>query len=192
MPHTLILVAGYAGSGKTRVGNDIARQLPACYLDKDTLGTPFVERLLVALEQPPGDRDSPIYRAEIRPLEYEALTATGIEAAALGADVVLSAPFLVQLVDEQWVEQLVTQAAEAKVQLRVVWVSSDHATLQRRMSERGSVRDRVKLADWDAYAANVDVSLDQQFAVESWRFDNSERADYAAEMTRLLAHLRNV
>ena len=190
MPHALILVAGYAGSGKTRVGNDIARQLPACYLDKDTLGTPFVERLLVVLRQPPGDRDSPIYRAEIRPLEYVALTATGLEAAALGSDVVLSAPFLVQLVDQQWVADLQQQARDSKVKLQVVWVGSDHATLRRRMSQRGSVRDLAKLADWEAYIANVDVALDQQFAIDSWRCDNSEQADYSAELARLLAHLR--
>ena len=191
MPHSLILVAGYAGSGKTRVGNDIARQLPACYLDKDTLGTPFVERLLVALQQPPGDRDSPIYRAEIRPLEYEALVATGVEAAALGSDIVLSAPFLVQLVDQHWVADLKQQARDSNVKLQVVWVASDHTTLRRRMSERGSVRDRAKLADWEAYAANVNVLLDQQFAIESWRFDNSEQAEYSTELSRLLAHLRS-
>ena len=191
MPQTLILVAGYAGSGKTRVGYDLARQLPACYLDKDTLGAPFVERLLAALDQPPGDRDGVLYREEIRPLEYQSLTATGLEAAALGADVVLSAPFLVQLIDRAWVSQLKTQAGDCNVQLKVVWVASDPGTLRRRMSERGSVRDRAKLANWDVYAASVTEGLNHQFAIESWRFENTQEGDYATEMSNLLAHLRS-
>src|SRR3954454_20943791 len=123
MAHRMILVAGYAGSGKTRVGKDIARRLRGCFLDKDTISGPFVEQLLVELGQPEGDRDGDVYRKVIRPLEYESLLAAGLEAASLGADVILSAPFLVQLTNPEWTTQLISQADEYGVQVRVVWVA---------------------------------------------------------------------
>lgn len=190
MASTLILVAGYAGSGKTRVGQDVARRLPACYLDKDTLAGPFVERLLAALNLPAGDRDSPAYQREIRPLEYEALLAAGLEAAALGADVVLSAPFLAQLTDNAWASWLSEQALERNVQLRTVWVACDPDTLRQRMVERGSPRDCAKLADWTAYAAALDQRLDRRFQVEAWHFDNSARSDYQTQLNQLIDALK--
>lgn len=189
MPGRLILTAGYAGSGKTRVGKDVARRLPACYLDKDTVASPLVERLLAALDLPPGDRDSEVYRREIRSGEYEGLVAAGLEAAELGADVLLSAPFLVQLVDAEWARDLIERATSKNVRLAVVWVACDRATLRTRMTERGSPRDAIKLADWANYSSGVDEGRDAKFALTAWRFDNSAGADYAAQLERLLEWL---
>lgn len=189
MAKTLILISGYAGSGKTRIGKDVARRLPACYIDKDTLSSPFVERLLTALNQPTGDRDSPVYRHHVRPLEYEALTAAGLEAAALGADVLLSAPFLAQLVDAAWTSQLADQASQFGVRVRAIWIACDLAALRRRMVERNSPRDLAKLENWNAYAADVDERLDRRFELETFRFNNSDDNDYDLEMARLLKWL---
>ncbi len=189
MAKTLILISGYAGSGKTHIGKDVARRLPSCYLDKDTLSSPFVERLLTALKQPTGDRDSLVYRQQVRPLEYEALTATGFEAAALGSDVLLSAPFLAQLVDAAWTSQLADQATQSGVRVRTIWVACNLATLRQRMVERNSPRDLAKLAAWNAYAAEVDEQLDLRFEVEAFRFNNSDGNDYDEEMARLLSWL---
>jgi predicted kinase len=190
MGHRIIFVAGYAGSGKTRVGKDLARRLPACYLDKDTMSNPFVERLLAELGQPAGDRDSERYRAVVRPLEYAGLIAAGLEAAELGAEIILSAPFLVQLTDPEWTAQLARDASERGVQLRVVWVAADLTTLQRRMRERGSPRDAKKLADWSNYAAGIDMRLDERFKSLTWRFENSDGCDYDLQLESLLQWLQ--
>ncbi|HMO84135.1 MAG TPA: AAA family ATPase [Lacipirellulaceae bacterium] len=190
MARTLILVAGYAGSGKTFVGKNLARQLPAFYLDKDTVSGPLVERLLAELHQPAGDRDGSVYREEIRPLEYQALIAAGMEAAELGADVVLSAPFLVQLTDRQWTDQIVAHCRSRELHIRILWVACNPATQHRRMLERGSPRDLRKLAEWSRYAARLDIHLDAQFTLPTRRFDNSESSDFNAETVKLLAWLR--
>ncbi len=190
MPGSLILVAGYAGSGKTHVGQDIARRLPACYLDKDTLTSPLVERLLLALNQPAGDRDSSLYRQEIRPLEYEALIAAGLEAASLGAAVVLSAPFLAQLTNPAWTSWLSAQTSDCGVHLQAVWIACDRSTLRQRMSQRNSPRDRSKLLNWTSYSATLEEYLDQQFHIPTRRFVNSEPTNYDNELAKLLDALR--
>jgi predicted kinase len=190
MPGSLILVAGYAGSGKTHVGQDIARRLPACYLDKDTLTSPLVERLLLALNQPAGDRDSSLYRQEIRPLEYEALIAAGLEAASLGAAVVLSAPFLAQLTNPAWTSWLSAQTSDCGVHLQAVWIACDRSTLRQRMSQRNSPRDRSKLLNWTSYSATLEEHLDQQFHIPTRRFVNSEPTNYDNELAKLLDALR--
>ncbi len=192
MGHRIILVAGYAGSGKTRVGKDLARRLQGCYLDKDTMSSPLVERLLAELDQPAGDRDGAVYRAIVRPLEYEGLMAAGLEAAELGAEVILSAPFLVQLTDPQWATNLASGASEREVQLRVVWVAANLKTLQRRMRERGSPRDAKKLADWHNYAAELDERLDERFDLPTRRLENSDGCDYEKQFETLLHWLRGV
>jgi predicted kinase len=189
MARKLILVAGYAGSGKTRIGRDLARRLPACYLDKDTIATPFVERLLESLHQPAGDRDSPVYQQEIRPLEYEALMAAGLEAASLGCDVVLSAPFLAQLTDAAWTARASHQADDCAVQITVVWVACNLLTLRQRMKERNSPRDSAKLAIWRTYASAVDERLDEKFCVTARRFNNSAGSDYESELIATLTAL---
>lgn len=191
MPGRLLIVAGYAASGKTRVGQDLARRLPACYLDKDTLAGPFVERLLEALGQPASDRDSAVYRNSVRSLEYEALVATGLEAASLGADVLLSAPFLAQLADATWTAELAAKAEAIRVALAVVWIACDRETLRARMTHRGSPRDVAKLAEWDDYSAQVDEQLETTFTVPSWRFNNGAGGDYDAEFAKLVDWLRS-
>jgi predicted kinase len=191
MGHRMILVAGYAGSGKTRVGKDIARRLRCCFLDKDTISGPFVEQLLVELGQPEGDRDSDVYRKVIRPLEYESLLAAGLEAASLGADVILSAPFLVQLTNPEWTTQLISQADEYGVQVRVVWVAADLNTLRNRMIQRGSPRDAKKLDNWTTYSAGIDERHDQRFSLPVLHFDNSDGSDYEQQLELLMDWLEH-
>lgn len=192
MPHRLILVTGYAASGKTRVGKDVARRLPATYLDKDTLSSSFVERLLAALGQPPGDRDGDVYREDIRPFEYEGLVAAGLEAAELGADVILSAPFLAQLADAAWTANLLKEARQRGLTASAVWVTTDLKTLRHRMVGRSSPRDDLKLAGWEVYSAGMNPDLDRQFSVPTHRFDNSEGADYDGQIKELLKWLNRV
>jgi predicted kinase len=190
MPSTFVLVAGYAASGKTRVGKHLARGLPCCcYLDKDTLSELFADRLLLALGQPAGDRDSQIYQCEVRPLEYQSLLAAGLEAAEISPAVVLSAPFIHQLTDGEWMAALHRDVSARQLRLRVVWVSCDRASLHRRMIERGSPRDRTKLADWPAYSASLDEQFHERILGEYFVFHNSDNSLHDAEMERLLRYI---
>jgi predicted kinase len=192
MRPTIILVSGYAASGKTRVGKELARRLGrGCYLDKDTVTSPFTDRLLIALGQPAGDRDSEVYRREVRPLEYECLLATGMEAADSGATAILSAPFLTQLVDADWMGALRRETQSRGLELRILWVQCGRAGLYQRMIERGSPRDQAKLDDWPAYSASIDEQFPRRILGDHFRFDNSDDARFDAEMDRLVEDLSN-
>lgn len=66
-PTTLILVAGYAGSGKSEAGKLLAAATGWAMLDKDTISRPMTERLLTALGGDPDDRHSSSYLEQVRP-----------------------------------------------------------------------------------------------------------------------------
>jgi predicted kinase len=192
MNRRIILVSGYAASGKTRVGRELARRIgPGCFLDKDTLTSPLVERLLRALGQPAEDRDSELYRREVRPLEYECLLAAGLEAAESGAVAILSAPFLAQLVDADWMAGMNHEASVRGLRTQVVWVHCNRAILFQRMKCRGSPRDRSKLDNWPAYSASIDEHLPRRLACGYLCFDNSGRSSFEVEMGRLIAKLNH-
>lgn len=177
MQPTIILVAGYSASGKTRVGRELARRLgKCCYLDKDTLFEPLVDRLVVALGQPSGDRDSDIYRSQVRLLEYQCLMSAGFEAASFGVPVLLSAPFLHQLADHDWMRWLEREVESRGMKLHVVWVSCLREILRERMIDRGSPRDRAKLADSPTYSASVDEDFPRRIRSECLVFDNRDPA----------------
>src|SRR4051794_22101001 len=71
---TLRIVIGTAGSGKSTIAQQLARQHGAAYLDKDAMSARFVEAALVAAGYDPGDRESnAYYRDQVLPLEYDSL-----------------------------------------------------------------------------------------------------------------------
>ena len=189
MRSTIILVSGYPASGKTRVGTQLARSLACCYLDKDTMTSPFAGRLLTALSQPASDRDSDVYRREVRPLEYECLVAVALETVVTGTNAVVSAPFLSQLVDADWMASLRRETQSRRADLKIVWVHCDRDNLFRRMALRASPRDRAKLDDWSVYGALIDEQLPRLIRGEYFHFDNSDEAGFDAEMERLVTSL---
>ncbi len=187
MQPTIIMVAGYSASGKSRVGRELARRLGyCCYLDKDTLFEPLVDRLVVALGQPTGDRDSDTYCGQVRPLEYQCLMDAGFEAASFGVPVLLSAPFLHQLADNDWMQWLANEAESRGLKLHIIWVSCPLAVLRERMIDRGSPRDRAKLDDWPTYSAAVDENFSRQILGECLVFDSRDPAQFEAELQRIL------
>ncbi|MBX6769052.1 MAG: ATP-binding protein, partial [Actinomadura rubrobrunea] len=69
----LVLVGGYAGSGKTEFARFLGDVSGWAFLDKDSLTRRLVERLLVSLGGDPQDRHTDLYLNEVRPLEYKCL-----------------------------------------------------------------------------------------------------------------------
>src|SRR4051812_22582180 len=68
-PH-LILIGGYAGSGKSELGRIIARETGWPMIDKDTITRPVVEAMLEAIGHSANDRESEEYMTLVRPREY--------------------------------------------------------------------------------------------------------------------------
>ncbi|MGM0724154.1 MAG: GntR family transcriptional regulator [Actinomycetota bacterium] len=151
----LLLVGGYAGSGKTELGRVIARRTGWPMLDKDTATRPVTEALLMALGQPPEDRESASYLDKVRPAEYEALRMLAFENLACGNSVVMTAPFIRELSDPAWSKRIADAADGAGADVYAFWIRCDYDSMQTYLRRRGAARDSYKLTHWDEYAAGI-------------------------------------
>jgi DNA-binding transcriptional MocR family regulator len=71
-PH-VVMIGGYAGSGKTELGRILARETKWPILDKDTLTRFVVEAALEMQGLSRNDRESEVYLKNFRPSEYDSL-----------------------------------------------------------------------------------------------------------------------
>ncbi|MGL5826993.1 MAG: AAA family ATPase [Nocardioides sp.] len=152
----VILVGGYAGSGKSEFGRVLARGTGWPIIDKDTICRPVVERALEALGASPHDRDSELYWREVRPREYEALIATASENIECGLSVIVTAPFILEFSDQAWMARISDRFAQLGANATVLWMRCDTNTMLTYLRHRGAARDAVKLAEWETYHAGLD------------------------------------
>jgi predicted kinase len=146
------ITLGGAGSGKSTLSRYLSSLTGAAYLDKDTIAGPLVRVALEAFGQDPSDRESnELYLEKIMPAEYETLFATAGRNLELGHSVVLDAPFVAYLGDPEFLHRSSEDAAWPAARIRVIHVRTSPEVVRQRLIERGSERDRVKLADWDNY-----------------------------------------
>ncbi len=170
MPH-LILIGGYAGSGKSELGRTLARLTSWAMVDKDTTTRPVVETALEVMGTSPNDRESDIYLNQVRPREYEAVMATITENLTSGSNVIATAPFIRELKDEAWIQRLQSLCDATGARLMVIWVYCDAESMHTYLRGRGAARDATKLANWSQYLANID--LDYRPAIDHFVVDNS-------------------
>ncbi len=173
-PH-VVLIGGYAGSGKTELGRILVRETGWPLLDKDTLTRPVVEAALEMTGQSPNDRDSDFYFERIRPREYEALAAATVENVECGNSAIVTAPFIREFSDEAWIKRTQALYASMNATTTLVWVYCDIDTMHTYLRHRGAARDAAKLADWPAYVAKIDTEF--RPPVPHILIDNSESSD---------------
>lgn len=171
---TVALIAGYAGSGKTKLGKVLAKTMSWALLDKDTLTRPLLERAAELVCGDPHDRHTPRYVAELRPLEYECLMRTAWEVLDHGTSVLVTAPFLAEVVSPEWLDQVRFRCEVDNHRLHVVWVDCDIDSMKDRLTARGADRDRWKLGHWEEFAQSV--HLDTRPAGEHDVVNNSSSA----------------
>jgi predicted kinase len=157
-PH-VILVGGYAGSGKTELGRMLIRETGWPMLDKDTITRPVVEAALELLGESPHDRESAAYLDHVRPREYEALAAAAAENVECGNSAIVTAPFLREMADRAWIARTRAAFAAMHATTTLVWVHCDADTMHTYLRHRGAARDAAKLADWPAYLSSIDVDF---------------------------------
>lgn len=167
----LVLVGGYAGSGKTELGRMIVRLTGWAMLDKDTTTRPVVEAALETLGIPPSDREGDTYLNVVRPAEYEALLNSVTENLECGVSVVATAPFVRELKDKAWLDRLDAQCRMLPADLTVVWVACDAESMRSYLRHRGAARDSWKLSHWSDYLARIDLGYEPPH--EHIRIDNS-------------------
>lgn len=158
----LILIGGLAGSGKSSLGKLLARRLGYAYLDKDTLTRELVDALVVEAgsEVGPGDRDTDIYRDRVRPHEYACFMNTIAENVELGVSTIATAPFISEMNDADWIEDMTEMAEDHGASVHFIWMNCDIPITKNRITSRNARRDQIKLSIWRAYEAFAgDVSL---------------------------------
>jgi predicted kinase len=183
---SIILVAGYAGCGKTEFSNSLASLTGWSAADKDAVTRPLVERLLVALGSDANDRRSDIYLEQVRPLEYHCLMETAYQNLERGVSTIVSAPFLSEVADEAWMQRLVNRCAAIGADVTNIWVQCDAESMHEYLIRRGAARDTWKLANWSDYLATID--LDLRPVCDHFRVDNRlNRALSLVDRARSLA-----
>jgi predicted kinase len=153
----VVMIGGFAGSGKTELGRILARRTGWPILDKDTLTRPVVEGALEFIGLSPNDRESDAYVNTIRPLEYEALSAAIRENVECGNSVIATAPFIREFTDRAWLNRARASLAAVDAALTVVWVYCDPETMHRYLRHRGAARDSTKLSNWEMYLKSIDI-----------------------------------
>ncbi|MFJ1751157.1 AAA family ATPase [Streptomyces sp. NPDC088116] len=160
-PHrpVLILVGGFAGSGKTELARFLTQLTGWPLLDKDPQTRPLVERLLVALGGDPNDRHTELYRTEVRPVEYDCLMQAAYANIRCGISTVLSAPFIAEMTDPGWMQRLTNKCGARGVDVFPMWVQCDEESMREYITFRSAARDAWKLARWDEYVETVNLEL---------------------------------
>ncbi|MFE5839651.1 AAA family ATPase [Arthrobacter sp. NPDC056493] len=151
----VFIVIGPAGSGKTTIAQQTAKEHGAAYLDKDRVCGRLVEFALKSAGHDPTDREAnAFYRDNLLPLEYQTLMDVAGVNLRLGRSVVLDAPFGAYFA----IPDYLTRAAEEFLwplsETTVVRVHVPEDILRGRLIQRGLERDRWKLAHWDEYWAS--------------------------------------
>ncbi|MGG6311612.1 AAA family ATPase [Paenibacillus macerans] len=175
----LVFFVGVAGTGKTTVARKLARRMPVAFLDRDTVGGCFVEKMLEMNGLDVNDRDSDFYKEHLRDLEYDTTRDICIENLAAGQNVFMISPFTAELKNKDWIETLLRDAGLSKkeVDVKVVVVAlKDMETQKERIIDRCTDRDTWKLEHWDDFKHRVQFVPEMNWDIPASSilvFDNS-------------------
>lgn len=185
-PLSLTLVGGFAGSGKSEFARFLSAITGWTILDKDTLTRALAEQLLIARGGDANDRQSSLYLEHVRPYEYRCMLDSGIENLKAGVSTVLTAPFLKEFSDPNWLRRFQNRCKTFNAVFSVIWVRVDLDSMYDYISYRGAARDAWKLANWDDYIASIDPGYRPDFP--HYLVDNSLNAAVAlADQARDIA-----
>lgn len=154
----LVFFVGVAGTGKTTVARALATRMSAAFLDRDTVGGRFVEKMLEMNGLDVNDRDSEFYKKHLRDLEYDTTKDICIENLAAGQNVFMISPFTAELKNKVWMDEVIAAAGLTKeeVDVKVIAVTLQDMELQRqRIVDRQTERDTWKLEHWDDFKQRV-------------------------------------
>jgi predicted kinase len=121
------------------------------------VANPATEHMLRRVGMDSADRESPLYRESIRPIEYGAMMDVAHENLDLGVSAICVAPFSREFRDPAWVTQERQRALGAGYALSLAWAVVEMASLRQRIVLRGEPRDAWKVAHWDDYLRSVDL-----------------------------------
>lgn len=189
MSANLIFLIGVAGSGKSTVGEQLARTLKGCYLDKDTVANRFTGAMLQQAGFAPDARDEcEFYKTVVYELEYETLMHIASSNLKIGNSVVLDAPFVGYFANKDYVLNFLKKYDLNDVKATVLRVFVDNDTLKQRIQSRNNPRDTWKLENWDEFIASVNGKKCLWDGVTHLEFDNSASKEDVQNIITELAH----
>jgi predicted kinase len=159
---TVILVGGYAGSGKSEFAKFLGGLTGWPILDKDSLTRPLVDQLLVSLGGEAHDRSSELYREKVRPLEYRCLMEAAWDNLDCGISAILDAPFIAEFGKADWMQRFQNRCRSKRVSVATIWVECDIESMREYIEFRGAARDAWKMESWDEYAMGLDLKFRPQ------------------------------
>ena len=180
----VVMIGGYAGSGKSELGRILARETGWPMLDKDTLTRYVVEAALELQGLSRNDRESDVYLNTIRPGEYASLLEAMSENVQCGNSAIVTAPFIREFSNDGWLAKIQATCRNLGATLTIVWVYCDADTMHTYVRHRDAARDSTKLANWEQYLANIDV--DFRPAVPHAVVDNSANGELLPDQARSL------
>lgn len=149
----IVLIAGEPASGKTTIGKHISEQYTFVFLDKDILCDKFTNYITTEKTHP-NDKDSPYYKKNLRPLEYEILNDVVISQAKLGLSIVSVAPYGSEVKpDSLYFKDFKDKIKKinSDYEVIVLSISASKNQIKERMLKRNNLADQGKLEDWEAY-----------------------------------------
>ncbi|MFF6940773.1 AAA family ATPase [Streptomyces lavendulae] len=159
---SVVLVGGFAGSGKSEFAKFLGGVTGWPILDKDSLTRPLVDQLLIALGGEAHDRSSALYREKVRPLEYRCLMEAAWDNVDCGISTILDAPFVAEFAQADWMQRFQNRCRSKRVSVATIWVECDPESMREYIEFRGAARDAWKMQSWDEYIATVDMELRPQ------------------------------
>jgi predicted kinase len=137
---TLVLLMGVPGSGKTTLANEILKGIWLVYLDNNFIADAFFLKT----------RTDPEYLS-LRKNLYDVLYRVADENLRVCNSVLLDAPHVTQMQDEDWRKFISHLASRNKAELAVIRCFCSEKTLHRRITERAEMRDHWKLENWPEF-----------------------------------------
>jgi predicted kinase len=155
-PLCVVLVGGFAGSGKREFARFLSSVTGWTILDKHTITHVLAEHLLLAHGKDPNDRHSAFYIEQVRPLEYRCLIDAMTENLRCRVSTVVTAPFVRKFADVDWVERVRNRCAAYGARFSVVWLTCDEESMRDYIVFRGAARDSWKISNWQDYLDTID------------------------------------
>ena len=186
----LILVGAPPACGKNYVSELICQTLEhVVYLDKDDLGD--LLRCTFELCGEKLNMDGDFYAKNLHKVEYDTLFRIAFSALRFERFVLVNAPFVKEVRDKQYINQLKERARQLGAEIVLIWVTAPISVCFERMRARGLDRDAEKLIKWEEYAKSVEynppmVLKEEGIVDEIVVFDNENDATALKSLNTVL------
>lgn len=154
LDHTVVLLAGRPGVGKSTFAPLLAARLGAVVFDSDTLFDATRAQVGAAVGSGRAVVASDVWRTRVHPRLLQLLVAASGAVACAGRPVVAVSPFTAMRHQPTLFAE--TVGGFPSVRWRWVVLDASDVCCRQRIETRGWAMDAPKLAGWDAYNAGVE------------------------------------